>query len=716
MAISRPYMGTKQADFVDRSRVDIPTPSGIYKGVVKNIDTNTRTSRLQVYVSQFGGADPNDPSNWRLVSYASPFMGTTQGKSYPYGPAQPSENVFDRTQQSYGFYMTPPDIGSEVLCCWLEGVNEGYWFACISSSITRQMIPAIGSVPWDKIDKNSIQQSGIEALLRPGNPYPVAEVNENIANVYTAYSSISDIPKPLHLPQTVRLIIQGLDTDDVRGVVSSSSQRDPISTVFGFSSPGRPYGQQDPANNPNLQERLLTGNFNPEDFNVTTRVGGHSLVMDDGDILNKNNMVRIKTAAGHQILMNDSEGLFYIANSNGTAWIELTQSGDVLIYGQRDLAVRTEGNLMMHSDKNINFYAERNIQIAAAGSIRTEAQSIQANASKSLNLFGGQAQLKSQSSLGVVAGASMSIKASGSIGINGGSIALNGGGGGGEISPPSKIQKYNLPDTVRDQGLWTATPGSLTSINTRVPTHEPYIRGDINAAIRTGTAAANAYTTDVSGNPISPPLNVSKKGISTANNVALSRAATADVFIKQPEPANSMGALDKDQLRAYMAQTGYSESNGNYNVVNQFGYQGKYQLGSLALQDLGYIKPGTPQTTEAMSNPNNWTGKGGVYSSADFLNNAQVQESAMYDYTKKNYSVLQSKGIITSDSSTSDIAGYLSSSHLVGAGGTAKWVSTGQSVADANGTTAATYFNRGVYSQTQVPVIVASNASKTNVG
>ena len=716
MAVTRPYMGTKQADFVDRNRIDIPTPAGIYKGVVKNIDTNTRTSRLQVYVSQFGGADPNDPSNWRLVSYASPFMGTTSGKSYPYGPAQPSENVFDRTQQSYGFYMTPPDIGSEVLCCWLEGVNEGYWFACISSSITRQMIPAIGSVPWDKIDKNSVQQSGIEALLRPGNPYPVAEVNENIANVYSAYTSISDIPKPLHIPQTVRLIIQGLDTDNVRGVVSSSSQRDPISTVFGFSSPGRPYAQQDPANNPNLQERLLTGNFNPADFNVTTRVGGHSLVMDDGDILNKNNMVRLKTAAGHQILMNDTEGLFYIANSNGTAWIELTKAGDILIYGQRDLAVRTEGNLMMHSDKNINFYAEQNIQMSAVGSIRTEAQNIQTNASKSLNLYGGRTQLRSQSSLGVVSGASMSIKASGSIGINGSTIALNGGGGGGEISPPNKIQKYNLPDTIRNQSLWTVTPGTLTSINTRVPTHEPYIRGDINEAIRTETAATKAYTSDVEGNPISPPLNVSVKGTSTANTVPLSKPAAADVFIKQPEPENGLGELNKDQLRAYMAQIGYSESSSQYNATNQFGYQGKYQFGSLALQGLGYIKPGTPQSPEAMNNPNNWTGKGGIYNSSDFLNNSQVQESAMYDYTKKNYSVLQSKGIITSDSSVSDIAGYLSSSHLVGASGTAKWVSTGQNVADANGTTAATYFNRGVYSQTQVPIIVASNTSKSTAG
>lgn len=717
MAFTQPYMGTKQADFIDRTRMDIPTPSGIYKGVVKNIDTNTRSGRLQVYISQFGAANPDDPSNWRLVTYASPFMGTTTGTSNPYNPkgASGTENVFSRTQQSYGFYMTPPDVGSEVLCCWLEGINEGYWFACINSAVTRQMVPAIGSVAWDKIDKNSVEKSKLAPFLKPGNPYPVAEANEFIGNIYFQTSLVTDIPKPLHEPQTERLIIQGLDSDDVRGVISSSSQRDPISTVFGFSSPGRPYEEQDPANNPNLQEKLITGDFNPADFKVTTRVGGHSFVMDDGDIYNKNNMVRIKTSAGHQILMNDSEGLFYIANSEGTAWIELTKAGDILIYGKRDLAVRTEGNLMMHSDKNISFYAEQNLQLGAGGSVKMEAQAVQATGTKSLNFFGGVAQLKSQSSLAVSSGASMSIKASGSIGINGSSIALNGGGGGGEVSPPSKLPRYNLPDTIRDQGIWTITPGALNTINPKAPTHEPYIRGSIQAAIRQQEAAAKAYTTDVSGNPINPPLSVNKRGASTTNNAGLTRAATPDVFINQKTPANGIGALNVDQLRAYMAQTGYSESNGNYAATNQFGYQGKYQLGSLALQDLGYIKPGTPQTVEAMNNPNNWTGKNGVYSSSTFLNSPEIQENAMYDYTKKNYSILQSKGIITADTSTSEIAGYLSSSHLVGAGGTVKWVTSGQTVADANGTTAAAYFNRGVYSQTQVPVILASNASGSKV-
>ena len=217
---------------------------------------------------------------------------------------------------------------------------------------------------------------------------------------------------------------------------------------------------------------------------------------------------------------------------------------------------------------------------------------------------------------------------------------------------------------------------------------------------------------DIDGNPISPPVGIVPKGPESAANQELTNQAPAGVFISQPIPQSGMGILNQDQLRAYMAQTGYSESSGNYSSENQFGYQGKYQLGSAALQDLGYVKAGTPQTAEALNNPNNWTGKDGMSSADAFRNNQTVQEAAMYNYSRQNYATLERQGIITATTTADQAAGLLSAAHLVGAGGAATWYKTGGVVQDANGTSAASYYNRGVYSQTQVPVIVSSNASK----
>ena len=101
-----------------------------------------------------------------------------------------------------------------------------------------------------------------------------------------------------------------------------------------------------------------------------------------------------------------------------------------------------------------------------------------------------------------------------------------------------------------------------------------------------------------------------------------------------------------------MAQMGFSESSGRYDIHNPLGYQGKYQLGSAALQGLGYVKPGTPQTQEALSNPNNWIGGAGKPANLDeFLKNPGVQEQAMQEYTNKNYKALENLGLVNENTS-----------------------------------------------------------------
>lgn len=708
---------------MDTSKAEMPVKLGIYKGIVKQIDTGSRTSRVYVYIAEFGGNNQDLTSNWNAqVTYAGPFGGQTTGLLNQSGNNIVARNDFFSTQQSYGFVASPPDIGSQVLCCFPNGdKSEGYWFAVVNPNLSQNMMPAIGAVPLDLIDPVSVPPE-LLSLLSPGGSYPVGEFN-SLSDAYNA--DWTKTLKPLHIPQTINLIRQGLDQDPKRGAINSSLQRDPIGSVYGFSTPGRPYGTQDPANDTALRAKLVTGNFNPADYTVTTRVGGHSLVMDDGDLYGDSNLVRLKTSAGHQLLMNDKEGFMYIANSSGTAWVELTKAGDILIYGSNDLSIRTQGHLMMHSDKNIQLNAGGSIMMNATTSIQSQAQAVQSFATQFLNLYGKNAQLSSGGLTAVSAGSNMIVKASGKIAINGsGGIALNGSGGGAAAAPPNPIPKYRVPNTINIGNKWSVVDSSLTSINYKVPTHEPYIRGSIASVIAAqeeyAAALANSAVggdtiKDVDGNIIQPETVTSTKGATVATADDVTKPAPTSAFIKQPDPGKGLGNLDNEQLRAYMAQTGYSESAGKYETTNQYGYQGKYQMGSLALQDLGYVKPGTPQTPEALNNPNNWTGKDGITSSSDFLNNGQVQENAMYNYTKQNYATLQAKGVITADTPPDVTAGLLSASHLVGPGGATKWYTSGQNIADANGTTASTYYNRGRYSQTQVPVITASNNSKTVV-
>ena len=707
------YDGTKIPDWANVGKSDIPLQLGIYKGQVRKIDSSgTRSGRLWVYIDGFGSADANDDSSWRLVEYASPFMGTTQGPAAT-GSSLNKTNTFSFTKQSYGMFMTPPDIGNIVLCCFPGGdTQEGYWFACVNQNLSKGMIPSIGGVSLDRVDPVSVPQD-LVGFLRPGGVYPVGEFNEADRRVFTTNWAQAAL-KPLHIPQFINLVRQGLDTDPNRGVTTSSVQRDPVSTVFGFSTPGRP--TNDPAKDPDLSNKLASGEFDPENFVVSNRNGGHSVTLDDGDIYGKNNLVRLKSAAGHQILMHDTEGFIYIANSTGTAWVELTKEGDVLIYNSRDLSVRSQGNIMVHGDRNISFNSRGTFDIKA-GAIRAEAQGIILNGEQAVQIASTSISVSAQNSVSLK-GATASIGAIGSVSIQGFPVKINSGSPPLPSQNPQKLNTYQLQDTTFVQNAgWTAVAGVLNSINYKVPTHEPYIRGNIASVIQqqetiATETVANAGSTDVYGNPIYQNVASLTPGIDSAETSGLrpDLAAPTSAFIKQPDPLRGVGELTTDEYRAYLAQYSYNQTEQNYAYQAEDGI-GKYNFSSTDLQKLGYLKPGETD----ISNPNVWTGKDGMFNAETFKVNAGLQEKSVYDLTKNNYAALQQQGLITDTSSPDRIAGLLSATKF-GITAVTYWAKNNIDFTTNYGSDLTNYYNQGRYSQTQVPVIEASNNSSIIAG
>jgi hypothetical protein len=699
------YTGTRTPGFADSTVSDIGNNTGIYVGVIVAHDTSTRDGRLEIYIPQFGGEEGKKNAT---VSYASPYLGSTQGP-----PGDPQFNSFSYTKQTYGFFATPPDVGNQVLCCFPPGKGAiGFWFACITSNASKQMLPANGSVPWANLDPAGFSETDAQQLLpflKEGTNYPAGEFNEN--NNKDWGSNWINNKRPINIPLTWQLIRQGLDTDPTRGAITSSIQRDPVSTVIGLNSPGRPLSSQDPKNDPRLKQKLSTGNFNPADFKVTGRLPGHSFVMDDGDIYGDNNLSRWRTGAGHQILMNDTHGFVYISNATGTAWIELTKDGDVLIYGQRDLSIRTQGNLMLHSDNNVSINARNNVQVHADKSVILEGAAIQASGSQALNLYGRTAQLKSGSNLGLFSGSAMVLRANGAMQLEGSPISLNGGGGGGEVPQPSKIPAFLSPDTFNTAAGYTIQTNSLQSICYKIPTHEPYVRGSVSAIVQFQQEQANVISnysdtvTTIDGEVTLPPSLPPSTNVQDASVGPVDNPAPASAFIKQSDPSTDLGVLNNDQYRAYLAQVSYTSS----------GQTGQYGLDTAGLQAAGYVKPDTANTYDALSNPNNWVaGPGMPVSLQDFTSTQSYQDAAMTSYTRNNYAELQRNGVITASTSSQDTAGLLAVAHIAGASGAIDWY-------NGIGSNAVTgYLNKvyqeGRYSQTQVNTIIASNASKTVAG
>lgn len=172
--------------------------------------------------------------------------------------------------------------------------------------------------------------------------------------------------------------------------------------------------------------------------------------------------------------------------------------------------------------------------------------------------------------------------------------------------------------------------------------------------------------------------------------------ATNDIITETLPP------LTVSQIQKLMDAIGFKESSSvaggrqNYTASNRLGYIGKYQFGAPALATLGYVKTpvGAKLDNSVLDAAASWTGKERLKSKNDFFTASKVQEKIMFENLKFNYNVLKRKGTISTNDPAGKVAGLLSTSHLLGAGGAIAYAS-GKDSKDANGVTGRTYYNIG---------------------
>ena len=304
-----------------------------------------------------------------IVYYASPFYGVTGAQHLG------KNDSYSNTQKSYGWWAVPPDPGTLVLVTFVEGSREfGYWFACIPEKGMTYMLP--GGQPATE------QTSGQIPKELKGKKLPVGEYNKKITKPST--NNVVKYKRPVNEDFINVLKEQGTIEDDIRGITTTSAQREFPSAVYGFSSPG-PVDKRggSPQGKIGLKESQATVH--------TSRLGSSSIVIDDGDdkflrkgspedtpyeYVNKeasesggdverpaNEMIRFRTRTGAQIMINTSEDLIYINNSRGTAWIEMSSNGKLDVYAKDSISFHTETDFNFVADRDINFEAGRNINM-----------------------------------------------------------------------------------------------------------------------------------------------------------------------------------------------------------------------------------------------------------------------------------------------------------------------------------------------------------------
>lgn len=350
----------------DSSPIDQPEgkPGPFLAKVVSHLDPGYMGG-LEVEIFRPSGASESE-GQLHQVKYMSPFYGVTRASD------STTINDFTNTQQSYGMWMVPPDVGATVVVIFIDGdAKRGYWIGCVQDENMNFMVPGFAATK--------------QIVDGDGSRYPAGEYNKSVTN---SPGDPDQVKKPKH-PLADVLSGQGLLKDDTRGITSSSARREAPSMVFGVSTPGpldkRSGARQGPIGK--AEHRISNA--------YLSRLGGSSFVMDDGDaaFLRKgkasdtppeyasveqgedggdpsiphNELVRIRTRTGHQILLHNSEDLIYIGNARGTTWIELTSNGKIDIYAADDISMHTKGNFNVTADKNINLTAKGDINLNATG-------------------------------------------------------------------------------------------------------------------------------------------------------------------------------------------------------------------------------------------------------------------------------------------------------------------------------------------------------------
>jgi len=480
---------------------------------------------LQVQLLREVGSDNKKEGQLHQVRYMSPFMGYTDSEYAT------TELDYNNSQKSYGMWMIPPDVGSIVMVIFVEGdPKKGYWIGCVHNAQNpgvNFMTPGYASTTYNN--------ETIKKRL------PVAEYN--LKAIDMCPSDLTKTKKAIH-PFKDILDQQGLLLDDIRGITSSSARREWPSAVFGISTPG-PVDKQDGA------KKAKSGKIDNEATTFVSRLGGSSFVMDDGDdkFLRKkpaseappeyasvegketggdvtiphNELIRLRTRTGHQILLHNSEDLIYIGNARGTTWIELTSNGKIDIYAEDSISVHTKNDLNLYADRDINMECGRNFNTKVGGEMQTEvvadqntivkgnqANWIQGNVNTTIDLNhlhknGGNFDLKSGGNNKLTAGGNSELNSGGNNVITaGGALDIKSGGasrwtGGGatsiggatlvlkaskinlngpaapEASTAATAAEAELPKVLKTHSLPDEYGEKLSStIMRRVPTHEPW--------------------------------------------------------------------------------------------------------------------------------------------------------------------------------------------------------------------------------------------------
>ena len=530
--------------------------------VMSTVDP-THQGRIAVYPSENNNKDAYNSNNWLWVGKLATFAGQTAPLGPDFGEGQtdtggtvtdtPGEGEYGSYTQnpsSYGQWNAPPDKETQVICIFVNGdPNYGFYIGTVPKPETLSMIPAIGASENVTLNGNEAESYGGATRL------PTTNINTNNKSIADSVNYLKDA-KPVHSYTASIMQQQGVLRDKYRGPIGTSATREASSRVgWGVSTPGRPV-YIGGATDEDIAGKL---GDDAQDFRVVTRRGGHSLVMDDGDIIGRDQLIRLRTALGHQITMSDDGQMLSILHSNGQSYIELGKEGTVDVFSTNSINLRTQGDLNLHADETLNLNA-KNVNINASENTTMNTDKVfKQRVGEDYSLYALQnLKFKADAAFALSALGQVGIKSDSEIFNEGAKIHLNDGAASLSPDEVEPIELVMHPDTLFDDSKgWAAALAKLPSITSRAPAHMPWMNANQGADVQVDPSAEGSL-------PAEPPSDIKQLNAELAGDLGGDIKTNPSIAATISEVSGISDALDKNATSQMLGSIGQD-------TVNDFG-------------------------------------------------------------------------------------------------------------------------------------------------
>lgn len=358
----------------------------------KVVDTNDpqQMGRVRALCPSFGDSDDMPIETLEWCMYVSPFGGVVS-----YGQrGHTKDEIAGPTH--YGMWSIPK-VGSYVLVCYLDdaiksdgscepGVQRVY-FGCIQGQYLAHTMPH-GRYRWTDGIANGVDgpfdtsENPIQPLYdKTHEQFDSSKGSKGTSAVgqpMGGYDATTPVSNMEHFTRRVDTQVSAYvteqispDEDDNNG----SEYNDHEFADFDLTTKdqldgnkrtvkGPGYGLDQ--HNPDKTYESTTVNYDSMVYSWTTP-GFHSISMDDR---HENSRIRLRTIAGHQIIMDDTNERIYINTSGGETWMELDNVGNIDIYATKNISTRAKGDINFTTDQTFRVHATKGIHMYSHDDIR----------------------------------------------------------------------------------------------------------------------------------------------------------------------------------------------------------------------------------------------------------------------------------------------------------------------------------------------------------